>query len=482
MSAANSGSKEEEFSTFRRRDLPIFAFQRRALRVVHSPDPAARGRCFELSGGPHVLGRTVGGNGEIADGLVSREHVRIREIDGTWQVEDLGGKNGTFLDGVPVKAAAPLRRGGVRSIGETLLVLDEEPDPDLLPASSTADGSAVVEVLGISYGTARLKSAIATVASGRGAVLLLGATGTGKEVAARAIHRLSGRSGAFVPVNCAAIPAEIAEAEFFGYKRGAFTGAVTDREGFFTAASGGTLFLDEVGDLPVPLQAKLLRALEDGSVQPLGGGPVQRLDLRVVAATHVDLGPAGFRRDLLARLGDWILHIPPLTERRADIPTLWSHFVRSEAGGDRPVTAELMEALLLHSWPMNVRELLKLARRLCTLVEAEHGFDLPLLPQAISRLMGDRLKRERPAPSDDRLRRDGAASPGAEGSYPSTLETPDSEPAQIDEAGVPNRAALESALQATKGNVRLAAEQNHWHRTQVYRWIRRYRLDPDRYR
>jgi hypothetical protein len=408
--------EEDLTKTVRRRHIPQPAARRRALTVVASPDAKVLGRRYALSGASWRFGRAVEGPGMIADRAMSRTHADVRAIDGRYVVEDLGGHNGTFVDGVGVSDVVELAPHAVLSMGDTLLVVDEDPHPDHLPAASHADPRAVHEWVGSSFAAERVRRALATVALAHGSVLLLGPTGSGKEVAARAIHRLSGRAGPWVPVNCAAIPQEIAEAEFFGYKRGAFTGAVADRDGFFVQASGGTLFLDEVGDLPVPLQAKLLRVLEDGFVQSLGGGPPRRVELRVVAATHVDLDRVGFRRDLLARLGDWTLHLPSLSERRVDILALWEHFVREEAlkhlSGStgvpldsvdgvavltRPATAELSEALLLHDWPMNVRELQKLARRLSTLAAHSPVFDLPLLPEVMQRRLAMRPSREAPA-------------------------------------------------------------------------------------
>ncbi|MCK6546751.1 sigma 54-interacting transcriptional regulator [Myxococcota bacterium] len=456
-------------------------------------------------------------------------HAGVRPVDGRYVVEDLGGHNGTFVDGARVGEPVELGRHAVLAIGDTLLVVDEDPHPDHLPAAGHADPRAVHEWVGSSFSAERVRRALATVATAHGSVLLLGQTGSGKEVAARAIHRLSGRAGPWVPVNCAAIPHDIAEAEFFGYKRGAFTGAVSDRDGFFVQASGGTLFLDEVGDLPVPLQAKLLRVLEDGFVQSLGGGAPRKVDLRVVAATHVDLDRAGFRRDLLARLGDWTLHLPPLSERRVDILPLWEHFVRAEMAQHlssrtgvpldsvdlaalvpRPATAELSEALLLHDWPMNVRELQKLARRLSTLAAGSAVFDLPLLPEVMQRRLASRPSREAPVSADlspsttlppgitalagaalsaatassassapSAPRADGGA-PIADDVAPAPLVGPNDRLGT--DPNAPDRQTLEAALARAKGNVSLVSEQNGWHRTQVYRWIRRAGIDPDQYR
>ena len=198
-------------------------------------------------------------------------------------------------------------------------------------------------------------------------VLICGESGTGKELIARAVHDRSSRcEGPFVPVNCAAIPHDLLEAELFGHARGAFTGATCDKRGFFVEASGGTLFLDEIGDLPLALQAKLLRVLEDRVVTPLGRTRGVEVDFRVVAATHVDLGSAvaggRFRSDLYYRMQGLELRIPPLRARREDLPLLVEHFLaefRAARGLRAPhsLSASAWRALERYDWPGNVREL-----------------------------------------------------------------------------------------------------------------------------
>ncbi len=195
-------------------------------------------------------------------------------------------------------------------------------------------------------------------------VLLTGETGVGKEVVARVVHASSRRAaGPFVAVNCAAIPRELIESELFGHVRGAFTGAVANREGWVRAAEGGTLFLDEIGELSPEVQARLLRVLETREVAPVGTERRQPVDFRLVAATHRDLrDPAGgFRPDLLYRVAAFEIRIPPLRERPADIPALAAHFLGALRGRfeevPREVTPEAQAALASHPWPGNVREL-----------------------------------------------------------------------------------------------------------------------------
>jgi two-component system nitrogen regulation response regulator NtrX len=211
-------------------------------------------------------------------------------------------------------------------------------------------------------------------------VLISGENGTGKELIARRIHALSGRRNApFVPVNCAAIPGELIESELFGHAKGAFTGAHTNKTGKFEHAAGGTLFLDEVGDMSLPAQAKVLRALEEGVVEQVGGDRAIRVDTRVVAATNKDLDEeieqGAFRRDLLYRLRVVPLHIPPLRERKGDIIPLCEHFLAYySATGKRPLAlpeGEVRMILESYPWPGNVRELRNAMERLVIMSTGE---------------------------------------------------------------------------------------------------------------
>jgi DNA-binding NtrC family response regulator len=194
-------------------------------------------------------------------------------------------------------------------------------------------------------------------------VLIRGESGSGKEVAARAVHALSPRADEpFVPVNCGAIAPELAEAELFGHERGAFTGAIASSPGAFGAANGGTLFLDEIGDLPLPLQVKLLRALEAGEVKPVGSPRPRRIDVRIVCATHRDLKKlvraGAFREDLYYRLVGISVELPPLRERKDDIIPLAEYFLAQESiGVERRFSADARGRLLAHRWPGNAREL-----------------------------------------------------------------------------------------------------------------------------
>ncbi len=304
---------------------------------------------------------------------------------------DGGGGVGPLLEalglgGVEVRSpgdgAVALRLGGGEPAAETVrggvrvVALGGEPAEEalwrllvhLLAASVPAEPTAGEDDLGLvgrSEAMRRLREDLRSLAPGRLAVLVQGETGVGKELAARALHRLSGRRGRFVPVNVAALPETLVEAELFGAVRGAYTGAVGDRAGLVRAAHGGTLFLDEIGELEPRLQAKLLRFLESGEVRPVGSDRAERVDVRVVTATHRDLermvAEGTFRADLYYRLATAVVRVPPLRERREDIPLLVAIFqaeaVRAGAPAPSGWSPAAERALLGHAWPGNVREL-----------------------------------------------------------------------------------------------------------------------------
>jgi transcriptional regulator with GAF, ATPase, and Fis domain len=237
----------------------------------------------------------------------------------------------------------------------------------------------------------KLRALIERVAPTEVTVLITGESGTGKEVVAQAIHALSPRSDLpFVAVNCAAIPHDLLESEMFGHERGAFTGAAGSRHGLLATADRGTIFLDEIGEMPNGLQAKLLRVLEDGVVRPVGSDRATRVNVRVIAASNVDLGTAVergvFRADLFYRLQVVPIVIPPMRERRSDIPLLTEFFldrIRDRTPGrDLTISREAMVALWSYDWPGNVRELEHMVERLALLCE-DSIIDTPILPESL---------------------------------------------------------------------------------------------------
>ena len=220
--------------------------------------------------------------------------------------------------------------------------------------------------------TKSMKNLIAMVSQTDSTALILGETGTGKDVVAQAIHKCSSKKGPFVTINCAAIPSELLESELFGHEKGSFTGADKLRKGRFEQSSGGSLFLDEIGDMPLPLQAKLLRAIENRSIQRVGGSEDIKIDLRLICATHRDLEKkvesGEFRADLFFRINVLPINVPSLAERRTDIPSLQEKLLTSLNLEDavRPIfTPDAITALTKHNWPGNVRELKNVIERAC---------------------------------------------------------------------------------------------------------------------
>ncbi len=246
-------------------------------------------------------------------------------------------------------------------------------------------------IVGISDEMQQIFDVVRRVAATEATVLIGGESGTGKELIARAIHHGSDRhDGPFITVNCAAIPKDLLESELFGHLKGAFTGAVKDRAGKFELADGGTLFLDEVGELPLELQPKLLRAVQEMEIEPVGGSP-RKVDVRVVAATNKDLEAEveenRFREDLYYRLAVVPVTLPPLRYRAGDIPLLVKHFVQKQEARGVEVSDAAMEAMGRYDWPGNVRELQNVVERMLILRRGD-VLDVSDLPAKISK--GDR--------------------------------------------------------------------------------------------
>jgi hypothetical protein len=319
--------------------------------VVLPPEVHTPGR------GATPIGRQVErGISLPADRRASRHHATLHAGPmGSLRLVDEQSRNGSFVNGRRVGEAL-LADGDVVAIGDSYLVVRAVP--------RGGRDAAVPTLLGASPAIRAARAALAEAAPTTATVLLQADSGCGKEVAARAVHELSRREGAFVAVNCSAIPESLAESQLFGQVAGAFTGAV-NRPGLFRAAHGGTLFLDELGELPAAIQPKLLRVLEERAVVPVGATAPLPVDVRIVAATNRELSAAiaehRFRGDLYARLAQYEVRLPRLRERREDILLLLVH-----ALGERPprLTPELAHALLLHGWPYNVREVLAVAQQL----------------------------------------------------------------------------------------------------------------------
>jgi DNA-binding NtrC family response regulator len=303
-------------------------------------------------------------------------------------------------------------------------------------------------LIGSSDAIRNVQKTIGLAADSSATILILGETGTGKELVARALHEHGQRkSKPFVAVNCAAIPADLLESELFGHIKGAFTGASADRAGAFREAEGGSLFLDEIGDMPATMQAKILRALQERVVTPVGGKPV-RVDTRVIAATHRDLpdmvAAGGFREDLYYRLNVVPIALPPLRERRVDILTLAEHFLQLAArqGVPKRLTAAAAARLMENTWPGNVRELRNVVERASVLVRGDviEAADLDIVDR-----VGESLSR------DDLL----------EGDLPAAI-------AKLE------KAMIHKALEACGGNRAEAARRLNIHRQLLYAKMQRY--------
>jgi sigma-54 specific flagellar transcriptional regulator A len=265
------------------------------------------------------------------------------------------------------------------------------------------------DYIGISAVAQALRSMLSTIANSPATVMITGESGTGKELLARALHEQSARAGAnFVPINCAAIPKDLLESELFGHRKGAFTGAVNDRVGRFELAHGGTIFLDEIGDMSLDMQVKLLRVLQERTIDPIGGSRQVPIDVRVIAATHRDLeteiSAGRFREDLYYRLNVLPVVTPALRERAEDVPQLLSHFAKRFAlPGTRPVRfqPDFLAALQKYAWPGNVRELSNLVDRFSTLYAGQdldlRGIPATLLPKGLVPLQAELLA-QAPAP------------------------------------------------------------------------------------
>lgn len=321
---------------------------------------------------------------ERNDRFWSKDHFRLaRDRDG-WVLSDLGSKNGTRLNGLPVEQEIALADGDVIEAGGAFCVVRQ--------TAAQVDDVVLVPARGdtlrtLHPGLGAQLALLARLAPSDLPVFVHGESGSGKEVAARSIHALSKRRGPLVAVNCGALPAALAEAELFGARRGAFSGAVDDRRGLVRSAENGTLFLDEIADLPLPAQATLLRFVQEGEVRALGASQTARVDVRVIAATHRDLdalvASGGFRHDLLARLRGHTLEMPALRERREDLGVIACELLDELADGRTALDRTAGRALFAHTWPGNVRELAHTLRFAAAHAEGGNEITADDLPESV---------------------------------------------------------------------------------------------------
>jgi transcriptional regulator with GAF, ATPase, and Fis domain len=394
--------------------------------------------------------------------LVSRKHFAV-EWDAARRVHtgvDLGSSNGSAVDGIPATVKLALRDGSVVRVGPVLLVYDA---PARLPPADPPQVSRQA-IPGRAAATRQLRAEVARVAADPSPVLLTGATGTGKEFIAREIHRLSGRSGKLVAVNCAVLNPQLVESQLFGHVRGAFTGAHTDQPGLFRSAEGGTLMLDEIGELPLDLQPKLLRVLQEKEVCPIGGTRNVAVDVRVIAATNRDLpalvGSGGFRQDLHARLSLWEIRVPSLQRRRADVLLWLERLLASWRAGrglaDAPalaLDAQAAEALLLQTWPDNLRGVDRLVHAVGEVAGTGRTLALGDLPPWVL---------EAPAAI-------GPVAP-VDARQPARAEAAGGVPA------IPSRDELAAVLAQNGGSIRATAKHFARDRRQIYRWVEAFGL------
>ena len=302
---------------------------------------------------------------------VSRVHAEVARQGKGFVLRDAGSTNGTYLNGERITEAVSIDEGAIVRFGGWLGVFER--------CSAATPGVGVHEIApGLLGGSVLVDSleAARRVAPSELPIVIRGETGTGKEVVSRAIHAWSGRTGSLCAVNCSALPQHLVEGELFGYRRGAFTGAERNSPGYFRAAHGGTLLLDEINELPLGVQAKLLRVLQERQVVPLGEVTPVNVDVRIVVAAQsplsTEVAEGRFREDLYMRLKGLEVELPPLRDRPGDAAELFQCFVRQARGQSGPrVDAKLLEALCLHGWPGNVRELMLLTQRLL----AVHGHE-----------------------------------------------------------------------------------------------------------
>jgi transcriptional regulator with PAS, ATPase and Fis domain len=412
---------------------------------------------FPLTQKKVVIGRDESADICLPVSAVSRRHAELRFERGQWWAVDLESRNGTLVDGHAI-AEQELEPLAELRIGDCVLKLVEQDAAEF--ARYRIDGTLLADAerrakkssaLTGGLQMDRIAEDLERVAPTSLSVLLLGESGTGKEVAAREIHRLSKRRGQFCAVNCAALPGNLIESELFGYKKGAFSGADRDKVGLFKTADGGTLLLDEIGDMPPLAQAKLLRVLQSKEVQPLGATSPEPIDVRVVAATHRDLGrlqtEGTFRPDLFARLNEMAIELPPLRERKEDVYLLVRTFLERYGRPGLVTSFPFMAALLHYDWPYNVRELEAAIKRAAALVS------------------GPTLTEEHLPPSVQAAIED----------YASARQAPDT-------AEAPSAEALREMLTRHAGNVAAVGRELGKARMQVHRWLKRYGIVVDDYR
>jgi transcriptional regulator with GAF, ATPase, and Fis domain len=397
---------------------------------------------------------------DVADDRMSREHLRLDKFGDAWLLVDLNSSNGSFIDGERV-SNGPVTAESVIGVGRTIFLLREH----AVPAEVSNKDLDYSDISKIDVGM-RTLSPLLAIEFGRVMqfssteidILVLGETGTGKELVARAVHKASGRSGDFVPVNCGALTDTLVESQLFGHQKGAFSGATENQPGLVRSADKGTLFLDEIGDLPMNSQAAFLRVLQERAVTPVGGTRAISFDAKLVAATHCPLEEmvesGDFRADLLARIRGFVLRLPPLSSRLEDMGGIISAVLHAK-GRDQSTRISLSAATTIfrYKWPQNIREL-------------SRTIDIS------SVLAGDGELKHEHLPEYLRDVPVIAAPRAASASEGSPVETGD----------VGRRERLIALLKRHEGNISAVARDMDKARNQIQRWIKRYDIDVSMYR
>jgi transcriptional regulator with GAF, ATPase, and Fis domain len=432
------------------------------------------GRRPPASAGPATL--------TISDGTVSALHARIQRSDDRsdlYVIHDLGSTNGTFVNGRRIRGPAPLSDGAVLFFGSQVLVfrlytsaeMNAVNEDALTPLTPVATLSPTLAVT-----TAKLRR----LARSDSEILLVGETGVGKDVFAAAVHKLSGRVGKLIAINCAAIPRELVESELYGYEKGAHSTAQVRKIGLVEAADGGTLFLDEIGDMPIELQSKLLRFLQDRRFSPLGSTRVVEANVRIIAATsRVSLARgAHVQEAMLGRLGAQPIVLPPLRERIEDVGRLSAFFLRDMTDG-RTFEPDAFKALMLHDWPLNVRELSKVITEAEVLSRSTPSIGFEHLPSSIAAKvhydLSDDLEDTQVDPEPTRA---GDGPPGSgvvRDPFAPSATTRVRRPA-------PTREEIIAALTTCNGSVAQVARRLDRQYAVVWRIIQRYGIDAGSFR
>ncbi|MEM1022496.1 MAG: sigma 54-interacting transcriptional regulator [Myxococcota bacterium] len=386
-------------------------------------------------------GFSLGEDLRVPDRTLSRRHGRLSPSGRGTVIEDLGSKNGTRVNGVPIEGSIHLADGDVVEFGHSFFVYRRALLTEAQGLEPYSLSSSILSTLSLPF--ENVLRDLEKLAPSKMSLLISGESGVGKELVARGSHELSGRRGRFVAVNCGALPEALVEAELFGARKGAFTGAEVERSGLVRAADQGTLFLDEIGELPLPAQAKFLRVLQERKVMPVGGTEARPVDFRLVSATHQDLrarvAQGAFRGDLYARIVGHRVVVPPLRSRREDLGLLLRHFLSLADEPPSSLSRALVRKLILHPWPYNVRELENALSVGSSLVagDAMSARDVQLEAALEARA------RSSESPSDDEI-----------------------------------RTRLVELLVRHDGNISQVARSMGKARMQIHRWMKRFGIDP----